>query len=150
LTSSSFGKGVPSDLGEAGLLRSVDDMEVRPFASAELLVRAALQYPTPGARWRSKRAAEDCTFLSSSRIVWRSRVRMGLYTTQEDHTLLLVFSWASRLRNSSSCCSSAVAFAFACSASAVAVDCDWYQRDTLVSMWTVKVTHLSFGSLVCN
>ena len=58
--------------GEAGrgepLLAKSDVEDVGERASGPSAFVA--QYPTPGFRWRSKRAAEDCTFLSSSRKVY--------------------------------------------------------------------------------
>lgn len=70
LTSSSLatGAGDPSR-GEDGK-SDVEGVGDAKFASDRLsCLVALLQYPTPGFRCRSSRAAELCTFLSSSRRV---------------------------------------------------------------------------------
>jgi hypothetical protein len=70
LSSSSFFIGV-GDVGPGEPARESednDDIEVR--ASDGVLSAREVQYPTPGFRCRSSKAADDCTFRNSSRNVW--------------------------------------------------------------------------------
>lgn len=71
LTSSSFvareGVGAGEFVREGGS-EELDDIDVRLSVGLWSTVRD-VQYPTPGLRCRSSRAADDWTFLSSSRSV---------------------------------------------------------------------------------